>query len=43
MASYKSFSDIISSIRVSLFNITSILTGTGYTSNNYSNWGGFGT
>ena len=35
--------DIISSIRVSLFNITSILTGTGYTSNNYSNWGSFGT
>ena len=29
-------------IRLSLFNITSILTGTGYTSNNYSNWGSFG-
>ena len=30
------------SIRMSIFNITSILTGTGYTVNNYSNWGSFG-
>jgi len=30
------------SIRISIFNITSILTGTGYTVNNYSNWGSFG-
>ena len=35
--------EIISSLRISLFNITSILTGTGYTSNNFSNWGSFGT
>ena len=26
-----------------MFNITSILTGTGYTSSNFSNWGSFGT
>ena len=30
------------SIRLSLFNITSILTGTGYTTYNYSAWGSFG-
>ncbi len=30
------------SIRISFFNIISILTGTGYTINNYSNWGSFG-
>ena len=30
------------SIRISLFNITSILTGTGYTSSNYNIWGSFG-
>ena len=30
------------SFRMALFNITSILTGTGYTSNNFSNWGSFG-
>jgi len=30
------------SIRLALFNITSILTGTGYTTNNYSTWGSFG-
>ena len=35
--------DIFQSFRIALFNITSILTGTGYTSNNYSNWGSFGT
>ena len=29
-------------LRLSIFNITSILTGTGYTSSNYNNWGGFG-
>ncbi len=34
--------DILSSFRISLFNITSILTGTGYTSSNFSNWGSFG-
>ncbi len=34
--------DIISSFRISLFNIISILTGTGYSSNNFSNWGSFG-
>ena len=28
--------------RLTTFNITSILTGTGYTSTNYNNWGGFG-
>ena len=31
------------SFRIALFNITSILTGTGYSSNNYSNWGSYGT
>ncbi len=35
--------DLISSIRIALFNITSILTGTGYTSSNFSDWGSFGT
>ena len=35
--------DLLSSFRISLFNITSILTGTGYSSNNFSNWGSFGT
>ena len=30
------------SIRLAFFNITSILTGTGYTTNNYSTWGSFG-
>ena len=34
--------DLLYSIRISLFNITSILTGTGYTNHNYSNWGSFG-
>ncbi len=29
-------------LRLATFNITSILTGTGYTSTNYNNWGGFG-
>jgi trk system potassium uptake protein TrkH len=34
--------DFLQSIRLATFNITSILTGTGYTSSNYNNWGGFG-
>ena len=33
----------ILSFRNAMFNITSILTGTGYTSSNFSNWGSFGT
>ncbi len=35
--------DLFTSFRISLFNIISILTGTGYSSNNFSNWGSFGT
>ena len=35
--------DIISSFRIALFNIISILTGTGYSSNNFANWGSYGT
>ena len=35
--------EIVTSFRIALFNITSILTGTGYTSSNFSNWGSFGT
>ena len=31
-----------SALRLTTFNITSILTVTGYTSTNYNNWGGFG-
>jgi len=34
--------DWYNAIRLTVFNITSILTGTGYTSSNYNNWGGFG-
>ncbi len=34
--------DLFQSLRLATFNITSILTGTGYTSSNYNNWGGFG-
>ena len=34
--------DFSQSIRLSLFNITSILTGTGFTSSNYNLWGSFG-
>ena len=34
--------ELYQAIRISIFNITSILTGTGYTSSNYNNWGGFG-
>jgi len=33
---------LINSIRLSSFNITSILTGTGYTSTDYNSWGSFG-
>ena len=33
---------IIDSIKLSTFNIISILTGTGYTSSNFNMWGGFG-
>ena len=32
----------LEALRLSVFNITSILTGTGYTSSNYNSWGGFG-
>ena len=35
-------SDIKNSFRVAAFNITSILTGTGFTSTNYNMWGSFG-
>ena len=35
--------EIVTSFRIAIFNITSILTGTGYTSSNFSNWGSFGT
>tara|TARA_B100000579_G_C22836498_1_gene859126 strand:- start:253 stop:1701 length:1449 start_codon:yes stop_codon:yes gene_type:complete len=34
--------DIYGALRLSIFNITSILTGTGYTSTNYNLWGSFG-
>ena len=34
--------NIFYSFRIAIFNITSILTGTGYTSSNYSIWGSFG-
>jgi len=34
--------DWLLSFRLSAFNITSILTGTGYTSTNYNTWGSFG-
>tara|TARA_Y100001970_G_scaffold56422_1_gene71486 strand:- start:6323 stop:7771 length:1449 start_codon:yes stop_codon:yes gene_type:complete len=34
--------DFLEALRLASFNITSILTGTGYTSTNYNNWGGFG-
>ena len=32
----------IEALRLATFNITSILTGTGFTSSNYNNWGSFG-
>ncbi len=35
--------DYLSSFRIALFNIISILTGTGYSSNDFSNWGSYGT
>ncbi len=40
----KNYFDInwATALRMASFNITSILTGTGYTSSNYNNWGGFG-
>ena len=41
--SIKQSADFVSSLRIALFNIISILTGTGYTSNNFSTWGSFGT
>ena len=34
--------NILYSLRITAFNITSILTGTGYTISNYGTWGGFG-
>ncbi|MDC0058044.1 potassium transporter TrkH [Pelagibacteraceae bacterium] len=34
--------DWFQALRLTTFNITSILTGTGFTSSNYNNWGGFG-
>ena len=34
--------NVLYSLRITTFNITSILTGTGYTSSNYGMWGGFG-
>jgi trk system potassium uptake protein TrkH len=34
--------DWFQALRLTSFNITSILTGTGFTSSNYNNWGGFG-
>ena len=34
--------DFLHSLRLSAFNITSILTGTGYTSTDYNTWGSFG-
>ena len=33
---------MVYALRITTFNITSILTGTGYTSANFNNWGGFG-
>jgi trk system potassium uptake protein TrkH len=35
--------NVINIFRISLFNITSILTGTGFTSDNYNLWGSFGS
>ncbi len=34
--------DWLEALRITTFNITSILTGTGFTSSNYNNWGSFG-
>lgn len=39
---YNSKEDFSYLFRISAFNITSILTGTGYSSSNFSQWGGFG-
>ena len=35
--------DITTSFRIALFNIISILTGTGFSSDNFSDWGSYGT
>ena len=35
--------DIFTSFRISMFNIISILTGTGFSSSNFANWGSYGT
>ncbi len=40
--SFHSSESLLSLLRISAFNITSILTGTGYSSSNFSLWGGFG-
>ena len=42
LSNFKSLS-AYESIRLAIFNITSILTGTGYSNNNFSNWGSFGS
>ena len=42
LSNFKSLS-AYESIRLATFNITSILTGTGYSNNNFSNWGSFGS
>ena len=40
--SFNSSENYLYLFRISAFNITSILTGTGYSSSNFSQWGGFG-
>ena len=40
--SFHSSENIYTIIRVATFNVTSILTGTGYNSSDFSQWGGFG-
>ena len=40
--SFNSSENYLNLLRISAFNITSILTGTGYSSSDYSLWGGFG-
>ncbi len=42
LSNFKSLS-AYESIRLAIFNVTSILTGTGYSNNNFSNWGSFGS
>ena len=39
---YSKSMPVNTSVRLAFFNITSILTGTGYTNHNYSTWGSFG-